>query len=135
MATLADYAGATKLADLLGVDLRETKTRKAPASALETRPCRCLDARGENDPRIWASLPDRCERCGRWLASAIGTPEAHSDMEGLADLADAVEDVRAGLLDEATADGALDEEDYIHWLETRLAATERSLARLCGAAA
>jgi hypothetical protein len=46
----------------------------------------------------------------------------------------AVEDVRAGLLDEASADGVLDEDDYVHWLETRLAATERDLERLVAGA-
>jgi hypothetical protein len=134
MTTLAQSAGATKLADLLGVDLREKPKSKRPTSPLLAVPCRCLAPDGRHDARVWATAPGLCEKCGRWLASSIGEAEARRDLPGLAALAEAVEDVQEGLLDEASADGVLDEDDYIHWLETRLAATERDLERLVAGA-
>lgn len=134
MATLAS-AGVTELADLLGVDLREKpKSKRLTVPQLLAVPCRCLAPDGRHDPRVWATAPGLCEKCGRWLASSIGEAEARRDLPGLAGLAEAVEDVREGLLDEASADGVLDEDDYIHWLETRLAATERDLERLAAGA-
>lgn len=110
MATLA-HAGAS----LNGPGSRETKTS---ATALA---CRCEDASGCPDPSPLAEQPDRCGRCGKWLSDALGGAYHGSDLGGLASLLEAVEDVRRGLLEDATEAGVLDEDDYIAWLESRLA--------------
>lgn len=126
---MSTLAAAGVLADKLGVDLRTPPKfiHELPTVA----PCRCQDARGRHDPRLWRSEPERCGRCGRWLDEFIGTEYEGFDLDGLAKLAARVAHEQDKVRQEFEDCGATDYEAY---LVARLAAADRELDRLCGRA-
>jgi hypothetical protein len=126
---MGSLAAAGELAEKLGVDLR-TPPKSIPIAAPTVAPCRCKDALGRHDPRLWSS-PERCERCGRWLDEFIGTEYEGFDIDGVARLHEAVLIEQSKLRQEFEDCGA---EDYEAWLTARIAATDAKLDKLCGRA-